>query len=162
HARAVQWMAGRAQLAAHAGRRVSRSGRRMRDHRTRACVRERTERAGARLRLSPSTSGERRKSHAERSICRGGWNELSAQAIFWRSKRFTGRGDLSHNEALGDGEWFMAKSSVFGAIIGGGLAAGACDFVYANVFYYVWKQITPMQIWQSVASGLIGGDSAKA
>jgi uncharacterized membrane protein YagU involved in acid resistance len=40
--------------------------------------------------------------------------------------------------------------------LGGGLTAGALDFTYANIFYYLWKQIPPIKIWQSVASGLIG------
>lgn len=51
----------------------------------------------------------------------------------------------------------MAKwRSVLGVILRGGLTAGAFDFIYANIFYYLWRQISPVKIWQSVASGLLG------
>jgi len=53
-----------------------------------------------------------------------------------------------------------ARGGVFGAILGGGLTAGACDFVYASVFYYLWKQIPPIKIWQSVAGGVLGASAS--
>ncbi len=53
------------------------------------------------------------------------------------------------------------RNSLTGAILGGGLTAGLCDFIYANVFYYLWKGITPVQLWQFVASGLLGESALK-
>ena len=46
-----------------------------------------------------------------------------------------------------------------GAILVGGLTAGLCDFAYANIFYYAWRKITPIELWQFVASGLLGNDA---
>jgi hypothetical protein len=53
----------------------------------------------------------------------------------------------------------MAGSRITGAILGGGLVAGACDFAYANIFYWVWRQLPPKALWQSVASGAIGNEA---
>jgi hypothetical protein len=47
------------------------------------------------------------------------------------------------------------------AILFGGLTAGACDITYAFVFYYLRSKITPVQILQSVASGLLGTEASK-
>jgi uncharacterized membrane protein YagU involved in acid resistance len=49
-----------------------------------------------------------------------------------------------------------ADTGIWGAIFGGGLVAGACDFVYANIFYYAWRELPPEVLWQSVASGALG------
>ncbi|MFO1187884.1 MAG: hypothetical protein U1E87_10810 [Alphaproteobacteria bacterium] len=45
---------------------------------------------------------------------------------------------------------------VVGAIIGGGLTAGLCDFVFASIFYPLRAHIPVERIWQSVASGVLG------
>src|SRR5262245_64341301 len=42
------------------------------------------------------------------------------------------------------------------AILLGGLIAGALDITYAFVLWWLRAQVTPMQILQSVASGLLG------
>lgn len=47
------------------------------------------------------------------------------------------------------------------AILWGGLIAGACDITYAFIFYYLRSGITPVQILQSVASGLLGAAASK-
>src|SRR5215213_4377156 len=47
------------------------------------------------------------------------------------------------------------------AILWGGLIAGACDITYAFIFYYLRSGITPVQILQSVASGLLGSGASK-
>lgn len=49
-----------------------------------------------------------------------------------------------------------AATGIPGAILVGGLIAGACDFIYANVFYYLWWGLPPEVLWQSVASGVLG------
>jgi hypothetical protein len=51
------------------------------------------------------------------------------------------------------------RNRITGAILGGGLIAGACDFAYANIFYYLWRQLSPQVLWQSVASGALGSDA---
>ena len=53
------------------------------------------------------------------------------------------------------------RSSAARAILFGGLIGGACDITYAFVFYYLRSGITPVQILQSVASGLLGADASK-
>lgn len=53
------------------------------------------------------------------------------------------------------------SSSAARAILWGGLIAGACDITYAFVFYYLRSGITPVQILQSVASGLLGSNASK-
>ena len=53
------------------------------------------------------------------------------------------------------------RSSAARAILTGGLIAGACDITYAFVFYYLRSGITPVQILQSVASGLLGASASK-
>lgn len=52
-----------------------------------------------------------------------------------------------------------AHGNFMKAILGGGLVAGACDFLYATVFYYLWRDLSPVRLWQSVASGLLGSDA---
>lgn len=53
------------------------------------------------------------------------------------------------------------SSSGARAILWGGLIAGACDITYAFIFYYLRSGITPVQILQSVASGLLGASASK-
>src|ERR1051325_4779382 len=53
------------------------------------------------------------------------------------------------------------KSGAARAILWGGLIAGACDITYAFVFYYLRSGLTPVQILQSVASGLLGASASK-
>lgn len=48
-------------------------------------------------------------------------------------------------------------SAIARAALYGGLTAGLCDFVYATVFFYLWRGLTPVQLWQFVASGALGG-----
>jgi hypothetical protein len=50
-------------------------------------------------------------------------------------------------------------SRIVSAMLGGGLVAGTCDFLYANLFYYLWRDLPPKVLWQSVASGALGGDA---
>jgi len=52
-------------------------------------------------------------------------------------------------------------SSAARAILWGGLIAGACDITYAFIFYYLRSGITPVQILQSVASGVLGASASK-
>ena len=42
------------------------------------------------------------------------------------------------------------------AILAGGLIAGALDITYAFILWWLRAQVTPMQILQSVATGLLG------
>ena len=42
------------------------------------------------------------------------------------------------------------------AILVGGLIAGALDITYAFILWWLRAQVTPMQILQSVATGLLG------
>jgi len=42
------------------------------------------------------------------------------------------------------------------AILAGGLIAGALDITYAFVLWWLRAQVTPLQILQSVATGLLG------
>jgi hypothetical protein len=53
------------------------------------------------------------------------------------------------------------RSSAARAILVGGLIGGACDITYAFVFYYLRSGVTPVQILQSVASGLLGTSASK-
>lgn len=53
------------------------------------------------------------------------------------------------------------RMSLPGAILGGGLTAGACDFIYASSFYYFWAQTPPLDIWRYVASGLLGPQASE-
>lgn len=48
---------------------------------------------------------------------------------------------------------------VVGAIAGGGLTAGLCDFVFASVFYPLRAHIPVERVWQSVASGVLGKEA---
>jgi uncharacterized membrane protein YagU involved in acid resistance len=41
-------------------------------------------------------------------------------------------------------------------VLGGGVVAGTLDIVYACVFWGVKRNVPPMRIFQSVASGLLG------
>lgn len=47
----------------------------------------------------------------------------------------------------------------FGAILWGGLVAGAFDITYACVFFYFRSGTSPARVLQSVASGLLGANS---
>ncbi|HSE40687.1 MAG TPA: hypothetical protein VLH08_07970 [Acidobacteriota bacterium] len=42
------------------------------------------------------------------------------------------------------------------AIFVGGSLAGIMDFTAATIFYGFWRNISPIQVWQSVASGFLG------
>jgi hypothetical protein len=50
----------------------------------------------------------------------------------------------------------MRNTNAGRAILVGGSLAGIMDFTAATVFYGVWRGISPIQVWQSVASGLLG------
>lgn len=44
-------------------------------------------------------------------------------------------------------------------MLAGGLIAGACDIIYAMVFWWIKRGVAPQRILQSVAAGLLGGAS---
>lgn len=66
-------------------------------------------------------------------------------------------GQNEANEAWGG--LVAARGSVFGAILGGGLTAGLCDFIFASVFYPLRANIPVERVWQSVASGVLGKEA---
>ncbi len=47
-----------------------------------------------------------------------------------------------------------------GAILLGGVIAGALDIAYACIHWYLARGVMPMRIFQSVASGLLGREAA--
>ena len=51
---------------------------------------------------------------------------------------------------------FMINTNSKRAILLGGFFAGVMDFTAATIFYGFWRDRSPIQVWQSVASGLLG------
>lgn len=54
----------------------------------------------------------------------------------------------------------MSKAWRF--VLTGGLVAGTCDIVYACLFWGISRGLPPQRILQSVASGWLGNDAARA
>ena len=52
-----------------------------------------------------------------------------------------------------------ARPRTFEAILWGGLTAGACDAIYASAIWTL-RGSTPARVWQSVASGVLGRETA--
>ena len=55
-----------------------------------------------------------------------------------------------------------AKPRLFDTIVFGGLAIGILDFLDATVFFMLYSGAAFQRIWQSVAAGLLGRDTAVA
>ena len=49
---------------------------------------------------------------------------------------------------------------IIGAIVLGGIVAGALDITYACIHWHLTHGVMPMRIFQSVASGLLGREAA--
>ena len=56
----------------------------------------------------------------------------------------------------------QGRPRAFDTIVYGGLVAGAMDISYAIIFYGLRNGAKPARVLQSVASGLIGRDAARA
>lgn len=54
------------------------------------------------------------------------------------------------------------KPGVFDTIVLGGLTIGVLDFFDAWLFFGVYSGLGFQRVWQSVASGLLGGEAARA
>jgi hypothetical protein len=50
----------------------------------------------------------------------------------------------------------VQKPRALAAILWGGAIAGAFDLTYATVFYYCFRDVKPIRVSQSIASGLLG------
>jgi len=55
-------------------------------------------------------------------------------------------------------EWMMTRASRLHPVLWGGLLSGLFDFCYATGLWAL-KGVSPVQVWQSVASGLLGQDA---
>ena len=55
-----------------------------------------------------------------------------------------------------------ARPRLFDTIVYGGLAIGILDFLDATIFFMVYSGAAFQRIWQSVAAGLLGRDTAVA
>lgn len=47
-------------------------------------------------------------------------------------------------------------------VVVGGLVAGACDIVYASLYWWLKAGVPAMRVCQSVAAGLLGREAARA